>query len=77
LDRRRLGRGDARVLICAHTLTAVTDVGAVHDALGPAGGGQVAAVLVADGIVGWRAACPPDRERIAELRPGCNGLMLQ
>ena len=58
-----------------HTLTVQTCVGAVHDAPGTGGSGQVVAVLVAGGSVGWQAADPPDGERIAELRPALDGLI--
>jgi hypothetical protein len=53
-----------------------TDIGAVGDALGIVGSGQVAAMLIADGIVHWQAAGPPDRERIEDLRSALDGLML-
>jgi len=59
----------------AHTLTAYTDVGAVRDALGIAGSGQVVAVLAVDGVVRWQSAGPPNRERIAGLRAACERLM--
>ena len=48
----------------------------MRDALGIVGSGQVVAVLVADGIVRWQAAGPPDRELIADLRSALDGLML-
>ncbi len=62
--------------LCTHTLAAYTGVGAVGNALGIVGSGQVAAVLIADGIVRWQAAGPPDRELIEDLRSALDGLML-
>jgi hypothetical protein len=59
----------------AHTLTTYTDVGAVREALGIAGSGQVVAVLVADGVVRWQSAGPPNRERMLGLRAALERLM--
>ena len=63
-----MARAIPDVEVRTHTLTAYTDTRAVRRALGIPGPGQVAAVLVAGGMVAWTAFGPVTADAVTGLR---------
>lgn len=63
-----MARAIPDIAIRTHTLTAYTDTRAVRRALGIGGPGQVAAVLVAGGMVCWTAFGPVTPRAVAGLQ---------
>jgi hypothetical protein len=69
-----MARAIPDISVRTHTLTAYADTGVVRDALGIDGPGQVAPILVVDGVVRWQARGPATPDAIAELAEAVGGL---